>query len=135
MFPYFTMSVPYQIGTASAKIRHFVSQEVEETLRWISTVPTIAVPFLTPDAIELMGNDLTGTSKKQMNLGIATTMTTTTTTTTTSSSTSTSSSSTSTSTLILLSQFGLFWYFCVLGFVRFGHFWRSQGFRAANRTV
>lgn len=40
--------------------------EVEETLRWISTVPTIAVPFLTPDAIELMGNDLTGTSKKQM---------------------------------------------------------------------
>ena len=133
MFPYFTMSVPYQIGTASAKIRHFVSQEVEETLRWISTVPTIAVPFLTPDAIELMGNDLTGTSKKQMNLGIATTMTTTTTT-TTSSSTSTSTSS-STSTLILLSQFGLFWYFCVLGFVRFGHFWRSQGFRAANRTV
>ena len=132
MFPYFTMSVPYQIGTASAKIRHFVSQEVEETLRWISTVPTIAVPFLTPDAIELMGNDLTGTSKKQMNLGIATTMTTTTTT-TTSSSTSTSSSSTS--TLILLSQFGLFWYFCVLGFVRFGHFGRSQGFRAANRTV
>ena len=127
------MSVPYQIGTASAKIRHFVSQEVEETLRWISTVPTIAVPFLTPDAIELMGNDLTGTSKKQMNLGIATTMTTTTTT-TTSSSTSTSTSS-STSTLILLSQFGLFWYFCVLGFVRFGHFWRSQGFRAANRTV
>ena len=95
-------------------------------------MPTIAVPFLTPDAIELMGNDLTGTSKKQMNLGIATTMTTTTTT-TTSSSTSTSSSSTS--TLILLSQFGLFWYFCVLGFVRFGHFWRSQGFRAANRTV
>jgi hypothetical protein len=80
-----------------------VSQEVEETLRWISTVPTIAVPFLTPDAIELMGNDLTGTSKKQMNLGIVTTMTTNTTTTTSSStSTSTStSSSTSTSTLLI----------------------------------
>jgi len=41
--------------------------EVEETLRWITTLQQIALLSLTPDTIDSVGNDLTGTfSKKSM---------------------------------------------------------------------
>jgi len=43
---------------------------VEETLRWITTLQQIALLSLTPDTIDSVGNDLTGTfSKKSMILG------------------------------------------------------------------